>query len=325
MRIPSSVYRNWRKPHMRRPLGVLAGLASAAALSVPVAPAYAATVPQSACRVSVAKPRLADDGRIKATAALRGCFRPGLLRVRILRAIPGKDPVVKSGAKRGRSPRVTVALPCRPGTYYAVATDYRGHVGKSRAVRLTDCVPDATPTPTVTTTRTPAPSPTVTRTSTPTPTRTATQTARPSTTSTPRPSATPTSGTVGSAEENEVVRLTNAERAKGGCQPLKHDPQLQKAARGHSADMAANNYFSHTSQDGRSFMDRIRQAGFTGGRGWAENIAMGQRTPAEVVNAWMNSSGHRANIMNCSYNLIGVGAVKNSRGQIYWTQDFAAR
>ncbi|MFD2351665.1 CAP domain-containing protein [Nonomuraea ferruginea] len=52
---------------------------------------------------------------------------------------------------------------------------------------------------------------------------------------------------------------------------------------------------------------------------------MGQRTPADVVKAWMNSSGHRANIMNCSYNLIGVGAVKNSSGQIYWTQNFAAR
>ncbi|MEV0380919.1 CAP domain-containing protein [Nonomuraea sp. NPDC050643] len=121
------------------------------------------------------------------------------------------------------------------------------------------------------------------------------------------------------------MRLTNAERAKGGCQPLKHDPQLRAAAFGHSSDMAAKNYFSHTSQDGRSFMDRIRAAGFTGGSGWAENIAMGQPTPAAVVTAWMNSSGHKANIMNCKYNLIGVGAAKNSKGQIYWTQNFAAK
>ncbi|SEL01058.1 CAP domain-containing protein [Nonomuraea pusilla] len=128
----------------------------------------------------------------------------------------------------------------------------------------------------------------------------------------------------GTTEENEVVRLTNEERAKGGCKPLKHDPRLREAAYGHSADMAARGYFDHTSQDGRDVMDRIRAAGFTGGSAWAENIAMGQPTPAAVVKGWMTSTGHRANIMNCSYTLIGVGAAKDAKGQIYWTQDFAA-
>ncbi|TMR07618.1 CAP domain-containing protein [Nonomuraea turkmeniaca] len=130
---------------------------------------------------------------------------------------------------------------------------------------------------------------------------------------------------MGTAEENEVIRLTNAERAKGGCGPVKHDPQLRAAAFGHSDDMAKNNYFDHASRDGRSFTDRIKAAGFTGGSAWAENIAFGQPSPAAVVQAWMNSSGHRANIMNCRFNLIGVGAAKNSQGRIYWTQDFAAR
>ncbi|TMR26546.1 CAP domain-containing protein, partial [Nonomuraea zeae] len=156
----------------------------------------------------------------------------------------------------------------------------------------------------------------------------------PTGTSSPTPSPSPTasattpppsSGSVGTAVENEVVTLTNAERAKGGCAPLKHDPQLRAAAFGHSSDMAKNNYFSHTSQDGRSFLDRIRAAGFTGGSGWAENIAKGQPTAASVVQAWMNSAGHKANIMNCKYNLIGVGAATASGGQIVWTQDFAAR
>ncbi|MFB9720804.1 CAP domain-containing protein [Planobispora longispora] len=167
-----------------------------------------------------------------------------------------------------------------------------------------------------------ASAPTAKPTATPTAKPTATPTAKPTT---PAPSPTGTGGTVGTTEENEVVRLTNIERQKGGCSPLKHDPQLRKAAYGHSADMAENGYFSHTSKDGRSFMDRIRQAGFTGGSGWAENIAWGQRTPADVVNGWMNSSGHRKNIMNCKYNLIGVGAAKNSQGRIYWTQNFAAK
>jgi uncharacterized protein YkwD len=188
--------------------------------------------------------------------------------------------------------------------YYAVVTDYRGNTGKSRPVRLSTCAP-TTPTPTDTSTPTPTVSPTDTATPTPSP-------------------STPSSG-VGTADENEVLRLTNVERAKGGCQALKHDAQLRAAAFGHSSDMAAKNYFDHTSQDGRSFLDRIRAAGFTGGNAWAENIAMGQPTPASVVTAWMNSAGHRANIMNCKYNLIGVGAAKNSKGQIYWTQDFAAR
>ncbi|WP_219466349.1 CAP domain-containing protein [Nonomuraea rhizosphaerae] len=290
---------------MRRPLGVLACIVSLAALGTPVATAHAATVPQTACRLTVAKPQVTAARKITTSASRRGCEGTALVRVRIKRAVPGADPVVKSAAGRGVNPRVRVALPCTPGVYYAVVTDYRGNIGKSRPVRLTTCAPTTT-------------------TPTPTPTDTSTPTTSPTATPTPTPS-TPSSGGVGTSEENEVVRLTNAERAKGGCQPLKHDAQLRKASFDHSADMAAKNYFSHTSQDGRSFLDRIRGAGFTGGNAWAENIAMGQPTPASVVTAWMNSSGHRANIMNCKYNLIGVGAAKNSRGQIYWTQDFAAR
>ncbi|WP_211266849.1 CAP domain-containing protein [Nonomuraea candida] len=216
------------------------------------------------------------------------------MRIRINRAVPGPDPVVKSGATR--KGRLTLKLDCRPGTYYATVTDYRGHTARSKAVRLT-CTPGSgAPTP--------VPSPTA-----------------PGTPSTPPASG----GSVGTAVENQVVTLTNAERAKAGCGPLKHDPKLYAAARGHSADMAAKNYFDHDSQDGRSFMDRIKAAGFTGGSAWAENIAAGQRSAAEVVRGWMNSPGHRANIVNCAYDLIGVGAVQDSRGKIYWTQDFAAK
>jgi uncharacterized protein YkwD len=144
----------------------------------------------------------------------------------------------------------------------------------------------------------------------------------------PAPTATatrPSSGTVGTAEENEVVRLVNVERAKGGCKPLKHDAQLRAAAFGHSDDMAKQGYFDHKSKDGRSFMDRIRAAGFEGGGGWAENIAAGQSSAADVVGSWMNSEGHRNNIMNCAYTLIGVGVAKNSKGTKYWTQVFAAK
>lgn len=281
---------------MRRPLGVLAGLISLAALCTPMTTAEAATTDEAAsrCRVTVAKPRVTDGSTIVSSATRRGCRTDALLRVRIKRAVPGPDPVVKSGATRSGS--LALTLPCASGVYYAVATDYRGRSARSGAARLT-CSPASTPTPTPTASTPPAP--------TPTPTGGA--------------------GTIGNAEENEVLRLANAERAKGGCRPLAHDAQLHAAAAAHSADMAAKGYMSHTSKDGRTFMDRIRAAGFTGGSAFAENIAEGQRTPADVMNAWMNSSGHRANIMNCAYTLIGVGAAKNAQGRLSWTQDFAAR
>jgi uncharacterized protein YkwD len=123
----------------------------------------------------------------------------------------------------------------------------------------------------------------------------------------------------------EVVRLVNVARASAGCRALRVDVHLTAAARLHSEDMARHNYFSHTSLDGRSPWDRIRAQGYAYGS--AENIAAGQRTPAAVMTAWMNSPGHRANILNCASAAIGVGIGRNSASTygIYWTQDFGTR
>ena len=118
----------------------------------------------------------------------------------------------------------------------------------------------------------------------------------------------------------EVVRLVNVARADAGCAPLRVDSRLTTAARLHSQDMADHDYFSHTSLDGRSPWDRMRAQGYTNGSG--ENIAAGYSTPASVMNAWMNSSGHRANILNCSSRAIGVGIGKGGSYGTYWTQDF---
>jgi uncharacterized protein YkwD len=85
--------------------------------------------------------------------------------------------------------------------------------------------------------------------------------------------------------------------------------------------MAKNNYFSHTSLDGTQFADRISRAGYQW-RGAGENIAKGQRTPADVMNAWMNSSGHRANILNCGFRDLGVGLAYDAKKTPLWTQDF---
>ncbi|MFC6094260.1 CAP domain-containing protein [Saccharothrix lopnurensis] len=120
--------------------------------------------------------------------------------------------------------------------------------------------------------------------------------------------------------EARVVELTNAERAAQGCPALAADDRLAAAARAHSADMAARDYFDHVSQDGRSFVDRVKAAGYPSPG--AENIAAGQRTAEAVVKGWMDSPGHRANILNCKLKALGAGMARGGSYGIYWTQNF---
>ncbi|SNS44808.1 Uncharacterized conserved protein YkwD, contains CAP (CSP/antigen 5/PR1) domain [Actinomadura meyerae] len=119
----------------------------------------------------------------------------------------------------------------------------------------------------------------------------------------------------------QVISLVNKERAKNGCRALTSNSKLTAAAQGHSADMARRGFFDHTNPDGKSPGDRITAAGYRWST-YGENIAKGQPTAASVMQAWMNSSGHRANILNCSFREIGVGVVKS--GGPYWTQVFGA-
>lgn len=123
------------------------------------------------------------------------------------------------------------------------------------------------------------------------------------------------------AIEKEVIELTNLERQKNGLQPLKHNWELSRVARYKSNDMRDNNYFSHTSPIYGSPFKMIRDFGINFSTA-GENIAMGQTTAKQVVNSWMNSSGHRANILNKSFTEIGVGYAKDSKGRIFWTQMF---
>ncbi|WP_270181495.1 CAP domain-containing protein [Alkalihalobacillus sp. CinArs1] len=121
--------------------------------------------------------------------------------------------------------------------------------------------------------------------------------------------------------EQEVVELTNAERQKAGLPALEVDTELSKVAQAKSEDMKANNYFAHNSPTYGSPFDMMDQFGVEY-RTAGENIAKGQQTPEEVVNAWMNSEGHRKNIMNESFTHIGVGYVEE--GNI-WTQQFIGK
>lgn len=120
------------------------------------------------------------------------------------------------------------------------------------------------------------------------------------------------------AIEEKVVALTNAERAKNGLSALQMDRPLMAAAREKSQDMKDKNYFSHTSPTFGSPFDRLKALGIAY-KSAGENIAKGQKSPDEVVQAWMNSEGHRANILNKDFTHIGVGYVQD--GNI-WTQQF---
>ena len=123
-----------------------------------------------------------------------------------------------------------------------------------------------------------------------------------------------------SADEAEVVRLVKIEREKTGLAPLKSSSKLSNVAREKSKDMATKNYFSHTSPTYGSPFDMMKQFGITY-RTAGENIAKGYLSPQSVMNGWMNSTGHRENILNPSFGTIGVGAYKVGN-TVYWTQMF---
>lgn len=139
-------------------------------------------------------------------------------------------------------------------------------------------------------------------------------------TGTANPSQTTTTGEY-SAFQQKVLDLVNAERAKAGLKSLKMNAELSKVATLKSQDMAKNNYFDHTSPTYGSPFDMMKKFGISY-RTAGENIAMGQTTPEQVMNGWMNSPGHRANILKASFTEIGIGIAKNSSGRLYWTQQF---
>ena len=121
----------------------------------------------------------------------------------------------------------------------------------------------------------------------------------------------------------QVLALVNDARAHAAtpCGPVQLDPRLMAAAQAHSDDMAARNFFDHTNPDGVTFAQRILAAGYPQ-VAMAENIAKGQRSASQAMQAWMQSTmGHRENIENCAYNFMGLGV---NQSAWTWTQDFAA-
>jgi len=123
------------------------------------------------------------------------------------------------------------------------------------------------------------------------------------------------------ADEQAVLEATNAERKKAKLDPLSADPQLTEAARKHAANMARQAKLDHT-LDGKDAADRIKAAGYSFRR-MGENIAHNYQTPADAVDGWMKSKGHKENLLNAELTHIGVAVAKSDKGEPYWVQVFA--
>lgn len=249
----------------------------------------------------------------------------------------GSDALDNTGEKRA-GVVVTVTLPHGK----VVTTTPGGTASLGSAVTTSSPTPGQTavptkPTPTAGTTTAP-PTTTITvrptRTKTVEPTRTA-QSTKPTrtptrTTATPTktstslpPSQPPPNGT--NAQEREVLDLVNAARREEGCRPLQLNDALVKAAGGHASDMANRKYFSHETPEGKTAGRRMRDAGWSG-QSYGENIAAGYPSAERVVAAWMESDGHRENILNCDFTETGIGydpgRVKEGYSPGSWVQDF---
>ncbi|WBB64395.1 CAP domain-containing protein [Streptomyces sp. WMMC500] len=123
--------------------------------------------------------------------------------------------------------------------------------------------------------------------------------------------------------ERRILVLANAERRKAGCGPLRVSPRVRAAARAHARDMAARSYYEHVSPEGEHADARMRRAGYPVGA-WGENIHKGPTTPEAAMRDWMNSPGHRINMLNCAYTDFGAGVSLKANGP-WWVQNFATR
>jgi uncharacterized protein YkwD len=135
--------------------------------------------------------------------------------------------------------------------------------------------------------------------------------------------ATPASTNPQDIFDQQILGLVNQERAKVDADPLKINEQLDLAADQHTLDQASMNKMSHTGSNGSNMGDRIKNAGYVFSSA-AENVAYGFGDAAAVMSGWMNSAGHRQNILNPNYREIGIGYAQGADGRPYWTQDFGA-
>lgn len=121
---------------------------------------------------------------------------------------------------------------------------------------------------------------------------------------------------------DEMLGAVNAQRAAAGAPPLQLCATLQAAAQGHSEYQASVGRMSHTGRNGSSMSQRADGSGYAGWNALAENVAAGSPDVGSVMSGWMNSSGHRKNLLSATYVHVGFGLARSSDGTPYWTQDF---
>ena len=229
----------------------------------------------------------------------------------------------------------TVKIPCNNTTTINKNVDLNklfeqrlSEILKAYNINIQKPAPTPTPEPTK---PTPAPTPTPEPTK-PTPEPTKPTPAPEPTTPAPAPTPEPTKPTPApapttgefSAYQQEVLNIVNKERTSRGLSALKFNAELAKVATTKSQDMIDRGYFDHNSPTYGSPFDMMKKFGITY-KSAGENIAMGQKTPQEVMTAWMNSDGHRKNILNSSFTEIGIGIAKDKNGRLYWTQMFIGK
>lgn len=307
--------------------GLLAGLALVA---VPVAllarwPAPDGTAPVAAAH---ALGSATGDGVIPA--------RPGRHRSPDGRNAPGRTTPRDAARRRRRTTRrravgVAVLAACMSGgslRYMSLdpGTGSDDAASRTPAAPLTDlAAPETLATTSPSLSASPSPSRSAKKSASATPSRKPKKsvTPAPKKSATPRVPSTPTAQPAPVGTAAQVVAIVNKERGAAGCGPLKEDAQLTDAAQRHSDDMSARDFFEHTNPDGADPGQRITDAGYRWST-YGENIARGQQTPESVMESWMNSPGHRANILNCAFKDIGIGTHKGPGGP-WWTQDFGAK
>jgi uncharacterized protein YkwD len=225
------------------------------------------------------------------------------------RSSDGKSPVVMGRDGRPVSSATFAGMSTTPTGATGSSTDAFGG-SASTAPGTTSAAPAESPAPAPADAATPAAEvPTETSTAPPVVAEPAPQA--------PAPAAVVVPADLGA--EDQVLALANVQRAAAGCGALSGDPALASVARAHSADMRDRGFFDHVNLDGLDPFERAKQAGLSAR---AENIAYGQQDAAAVMDAWMKSPGHRANILDCSLTRLGVGMADGSGGP-WWTQLFA--
>ncbi|TCC03816.1 CAP domain-containing protein [Kribbella soli] len=306
----------------RRSRGLVAPVVSALSVLVAIGPVVWLMSRDTTQADATDVQYVSEDTRVDGRSAVEGTTA-GTPLITVTKTLPNGRTTTAVLGTPAFGAAASSSTPASPGassdTPSNVLTTPTATVGVT-TVTVSPTAPRRTPT------QTGRPKPTKTASTTPTRTPTRTPTKTRSTDPTPSETTQPPTGGGGTnTQERQVLEYTNQIREQQGCGPLRLDSALVEAAGKHASDMVRRHYMDHTNPDGQDPGDRMAAAGYRGS-GWGENIAAGYDSAQKVVAAWMQSDGHRKNILNCRFTTIGVGydpgQVRSDWGPGSWVQDF---